>query len=64
MLFVKGEEFKIKYDKLSFDEKIDKFFDAFNLSEVVEDIYLKSSFKYFIPNNLDNYNSEDEDIEE
>lgn len=64
ILFVKEQEFIIKYNKLSFEEKIDRFFDAFNLSEKVEDIYLKSLFNYFIPDNLDNYNSEDEDIEE
>ena len=64
MLFVKEQEFKIKYNNLSFEERIDKFFEAFNLSEEVEDVYLKSSFNYFIPDNLDNYNSGDEDIEE
>ena len=64
MLFVKEQEFKIKNNKLSFEEKIGKFFDAFNLSEQVEDIYLKSSYNYFMPVNLDNYNSKYEDIEE
>jgi hypothetical protein len=59
VLFVKELEFKIKYKNLSFEEKIDKFFDAYNLSESVEDIYLKSSFNYFIPDNLDNFNSDD-----
>lgn len=63
-LFVKELEFKIKHKNLSFEEKIDKFFDAYNLSESVEDIYLKSSFNYFFPDNLDNLNSDDEDIEE
>ena len=64
MLLVKEQEFYIKYNNLSFEEKINKFFDVYNLSKEVEDTSLKSSFICFIPDNLDNYNSEDENIEE
>ena len=52
MLFVKDLEFKIKYKSLSFADKIDKFFEAFNLTEQVDDAYLKNPFNLFI---LDNF---------
>ncbi len=52
MLFVKELEFKIKYKSLSFADKIDKFFEAFNLTEQVDDAYLKNPFNLFI---LDNF---------
>ena len=58
-------EFKIKYKSLSFADKIDKFFDAFNLTEQVDDgrwCLLKNSFNLFILDDLDNFNYDDEDF--
>ena len=50
--FVREIEFKIRIRHLSYDEKIKKFFEIYNLSKLVDDKYSLSYSNVFLNENL------------
>ena len=60
MYFVREIEFKIRIRNLTYNDKIKKFFEIYDLSKSVDDKYLLSDSNAFLNENL-NLNIEDGD---
>ena len=62
MLFIREIEYKIIIRHLSNDEKIQNFFEIFQISETVHDSALKKEHSIFLDEYLEDYSgSSDED---